>query len=203
MSLKCTEAPTAEAITIKSGARSCDRALSEVHAERRLGARLFGRLIASPAFRPSWASRHGSVRALDIYADHRVPGMRAMPHTARLVVGSAASCGVSAYERRRPPVATRCMSARLGSSRRRPAAGQGADWPVECQPGHVCPRGVPNRLAAGKVSRLSMASNVTGSLCGSMPMIACSAMRDKSPGVPGSSACASMRLAPRAGPGGP
>ena len=41
---------------------------------------------------------------------------------------------------------------------------------------------MPNRPAAGKISRLSLASNVTGRLCGSMPMITCSAMRDKSPG---------------------
>jgi len=33
-----------------------------------------------------------------------------------------------------------------------------------------------------KISRLSLASNVTDSLCGSMPMITCSAMRHKSPG---------------------
>jgi hypothetical protein len=40
----------------------------------------------------------------------------------------------------------------------------------------VHPRGVPGRPAARKISRLSLASDLTGSLCGSMPVITCSAM---------------------------
>ncbi len=37
---------------------------------------LIRRFITSPAFRPSWAFRHDIERALDIYADRRVPGTR-------------------------------------------------------------------------------------------------------------------------------
>jgi hypothetical protein len=72
---------------VMRASNSANRALDS-RAERRLGARLFGRLITSPAFRRSWASRHDSERVLDIYADHRVPGMRA--HAAMRVIGKRA-----------------------------------------------------------------------------------------------------------------